>query len=95
MRENLEIPPWQCPSIPTAILLPHTYSTILITARQFGFNKLLLPHTQSVVFIIAREFRNPFPRIIGSILPPGICYLSISLPGSFPSFGDFHNSLNP
>jgi hypothetical protein len=61
MRVNLETPPQQCPSIPTAILLPHTYSIVLITARQFYFSRLLLPHTQSAVFITTRELRNPFP----------------------------------
>jgi hypothetical protein len=66
MRVNLETPPQQCPSIPTVILLPHTYSTVLITTRQFCFSRLLLPHTQSAVFITARELKNPFPAYLAA-----------------------------
>jgi hypothetical protein len=64
MRVNLETPPQQCPSIPTVLLLPHTYSTMFITTRQFRFSRLLFPHTQSTVFITTRELRNPFPAYL-------------------------------
>jgi hypothetical protein len=88
MRANLETPPQQCPSIPTVLLLPHTYSTVFITARKFYFSKLRLPHTQSVVFITTRELMNPFPAyLVASCLLAYAIYPF--LPRSFPSFGDF------
>jgi hypothetical protein len=95
MRENLETPPQQCPSIPTVILLPHTYSTVLITTRKIHFSRLLLPHTQSVVFITARELKNLFaPAYLAAS-----CLLTYAIyqffPGLFPSLGDFHSFLNP
>jgi hypothetical protein len=96
MRENLETPPHQCPSIPTVILLPHTYSTMLIIVRKICFSRLLLPHTQFVVFITARELKkNLFPSILGSVLPPRICYLSIFAHVFFPHLGIFTDLLIP
>jgi hypothetical protein len=91
MRANLETPPQLCPSIPTVILLPHTYSTMLITARQFVSTKLLLPHTQSAVFITTREFRNPFPAYLAASCLLAYAIYPFFLPRSFPSFGDFHS----
>jgi hypothetical protein len=88
MRVNLETPTQQCPSIPTIILLPHTYSTMLITTKKIYFSRLLLPHTKSIVFITTRELKNLFPNILGSVLPPHICYLSI-LPRSFSLLSGF------
>jgi hypothetical protein len=90
MMANLETPPQLCPSIPIVILLPHTYSTMLIIGRQFCFNKLLLPHTQFTMFIITRELRNPFPAYLAAS-----CLLAYAIypffPRSFPSFGDFRS----
>jgi hypothetical protein len=82
MMANLETPPQYCPPIPTVILLPHTYSAVLITARKIHFNKILLPHTQSAVFIIARRAQNVSPAYLAVS-----CLLAYAiyqfLPGSF------------
>jgi hypothetical protein len=83
MRANLETPPQQCPSIPKVILLPHTYSTVLITARQLCFNRLLLPHTQFAVFIIARELKNLFPTYLAASCLLAYVIYQIFLPRSF------------
>ena len=77
MRANLETPPQQCPSIPTVILLPHTYSTVLITARKFGFHKTPLASHSIYSAHNSKRIQKSFPGILGSVLPPHICNLSI------------------
>jgi hypothetical protein len=64
MTVNLETPPQHYPPIPIVILLPHTYSEVLITTRKIHFNGLLLPHTQSTLFIISRRAQNLSPTYL-------------------------------
>jgi hypothetical protein len=95
MRANLETPPQQCPSIPTVLLLPHTYSTMFITTRQFYFSRLLLPHTQPAVFITARELRNPFLHSWQCPASSHMLYIHFLCPGLFPPLGIFTAFLIP
>jgi hypothetical protein len=63
--------------IPIVILLPHTYSTMLITARQFGFHKTPLASHSICSAHNNKSVQKSFPGILGSVLPPHICNLSI------------------
>jgi len=84
MRVNLETPPQQCPSIPTVLLLHHTYSTLFLTTRQLCFSRILLPHTQSAMFITTRVLGNPFPAYLAAFCLLAYVIYIFSCRGLFP-----------
>jgi len=63
--------------IPIVILLPHTYSTVLITTRQFGVHTTPLASHSICSAHNNKRVENSFPGILCNVLSPHICNLSI------------------
>ena len=94
-RENLEIPPQLCPSIPTVIFLPHTYSTVLITARQFYFQHApLASHSIQNVHNNKRAHKSFSQRTWQCPASSHMLFIHFYL-GLFPPLVIFTDFLNP
>ena len=86
-----------CPIHPLAWPWVHEGKLGISSSTVSSSNSSLLLDTHSAISVDNNKYSVVLSSILGSVLPPYICYLSkqFFFLGIFPSLGNFRSSLNP